>query len=283
MNTTRLHPTTNIGRRMFELLEPICLVTFTADECNEELTALGHRTYWDGYFASRAAPLGRVPAHVVHAAFYSFADGEAARHIPSAWETIPPEASVAARERGSAASLRRILGDELTHSPGLVRAADLTTKAATSAPTEGRVMYAGMRTLEIPSDPVARLWHSATMLREHRGDGHIAALVGAQIGGTEAHVLSALDMGIHPPESFGRIHHLPKKRLAAVMDGLRERGLVDAHGHFTDAGRATKQRIEALTDELAAPPYDALSPAELDELITELEPLTAALVAAGSQ
>jgi hypothetical protein len=251
---------TRTARRMFELLEPICLVSFLADECNEELAALGHRTYWDGYFASRAAPLGRVPAQVVHAAFYNFADGEAARHIPSAWETIPPEASVAARTRGSAASLRRILGDELAGSPGLVRAADLTAKAATSAPTEGRVMYAGMRTLPVPSDPVTRLWHS-----------------------TAAHVLSALDMGIHPPESFGRIHHLPKQRLAAVMAGLRERGLVDTDGRFTDAGRETKQRIEAHTDELAAAPYDALSPAELAELVAELEPITATVVAAGSQ
>src|SRR5918997_1685876 len=124
------------ARRMFELLEPICLVTYFADECHEELAALGHATYWDGFSASRAAPLGRVPAEVVHAAFYSFADGEAARHIPSAWKTIPPEASVAARERGSAASVRRILGEELVESPGLARAADLTTKAATSAPTE---------------------------------------------------------------------------------------------------------------------------------------------------
>ncbi len=219
----------------------------------------------------------------MHAAFYSFADGEAARHIPSAWETIPPEASVAARQRGSAASLRRILGDELVGSPGLARAADLTTRAATSAPTEGRMMYGGMRTLPVPSDPVARLWHSATMLREHRADGHIAALVGARIGGTEAHVLSALEMGIHPPESFGRVHHLPKERLAAVMAGLRGRGLVDADGRFTDGGREAKQRIEALTDELAAPPYDALSPAELDEMVAELEPITARLVAAGSQ
>lgn len=274
---------THTARRMFELLEPICLVTFFADECNEELAALGHRTYWDGYFASRAAPLGRVPAQVVHAAFYNFADGEAARHIPSAWQTIPPEASLAARERGSAASLRRILGEELADSPGLARAADLTAKAATSAPTEGRVMYAGMRTVAVPSEPVARLWHSATMLREHRGDGHVAALVGARIGGTEAHVLSALGQGIHPPESFGRIHHLPKERLAAVMNGLRERGLVDAEGRFTDAGRETGQRIETLTDELAAPPYDALSAVELDELFAELEPITAKLVAAGSQ
>ncbi|WP_134663104.1 MULTISPECIES: MarR family transcriptional regulator [unclassified Amycolatopsis] len=274
---------TSTARRMFELLEPICLVTFFADECNEELAALGHRTYWDGYFASRAAPLGRVPAEVVHAAFYNFAEGEAARHIPSAWETIPPEASVAARERGSAASVRRILGDELAGSPGLVRAADLTAKAATSAPTVGRMMYAGMRTLPMPSDPVARLWHSATMLREHRGDGHIAALVSARIGGAEAHILSALEMGIHPPESFGRVHHLPKKRLAAIMDGLRERGLVDAEGRFTDAGREVKQRIESLTDELAAAPYEALSAAELDELIAALEPITEKLVAAGSR
>jgi hypothetical protein len=272
-----------IARRMFELLEPICLVTYLADECNEELAALGHRTYWDGYFASRAAPLGRVPAQVVHAAFYSFAEGEAARHIPSAWETIPPEASIAARERGSAASLRRILGQEMAGSAGLVRAADLTTRAATGAPTAGRVMYAGMRTLAVPGDPVARLWHSATMLREHRGDGHVAALVGERIGGTEAHVLSALGMGIYPAESFGRIHHLPKDRLAAVMDGLRDRGLVDADGRLTDAGRETRGRIEARTDDLAAAPYDALPPAELAELVRELEPITATLVAAGSR
>jgi hypothetical protein len=271
------------ARHLFELLEPICLVTFLADECNEALAALGHRTYWDGYFASRAAPLGRVPAEVVHAAFYSFTEGEVSRHIPSAWETIPPDASVAARERGSAASVRRILGDELAGSPGLARAADLTTKAATSAPTEGRVMYAGMRSRPVPTDPVARLWHSATMLREHRADGHVAALVSARIGGTEAHMLWALAHDVHPPESFGRIHHLPKQRLDAVMAGLRERGLVDADGRFTDAGRELTQRIESLTDELAAPPYDALSEDELDELVAELEPITAALVAVGSQ
>jgi hypothetical protein len=272
---------THTARRMFELLEPICLVTYFADECHEELAALGHRTYWDGYFASRAAPLGRVPAEVVHATFYNFAEGEAARHIPSAWETATPEASFAARERGSAASVRRMLGDELAGSPGLVRAADLTTKAATRAATEGRPMYAAMRTMPVPGDPVARLWHSATMLREHRGDGHIAALVGARIGGTEAHILSAIDAGIHPPESFGRVHHLPRARLTAVMDGLRDRGLVDTDGRFTDAGRETKERIEALTDELAAPPFDALSAGELDELVAELEPLTAAITAAG--
>ena len=96
-------------------------MTYIADECNEEIAALGHRTYRD-YFASRAAPLGWVPAQVVHASFYSFADGEAARHIPSASETIPPRRPSPHGSGGSAASVRRILGDELADSPGLVRA-----------------------------------------------------------------------------------------------------------------------------------------------------------------
>ncbi len=203
------------------------------------MAALGFRGYWDGYFAGRSAPLGRVPAEVVHAAFYNFADGEVARHIPKVWDTTTPEAAHAAREQGCVAALRRILGD-LVETPGLARAAELLAKASTSAPTEGRVMYAGLRALPMPEEPVARLWHAANMLREHRGDGHIAALVSERIGGTEAHVLSALDMGIYPAESFGRIHHLPEARLAEVMDGLRDRGLLDASGRFTDAGRATK-------------------------------------------
>jgi hypothetical protein len=179
------------------------------------------------------------------------------------------------------AALRRILGD-LVETPELARAAELLARAARSAPTEGRVMYAALRTLPMPEEPVARLWHAANMLREHRGDGHIAALVSERIGGTESHVLCALDMGIYPAESFGRIHHLPKTRLAEVMDGLRDRGLVDVSGHFTEAGRATKDRVESLTDALAEAPYDALTQHELDELITVLEPISSRLQATGS-
>jgi hypothetical protein len=101
----------------------------------------------------------------------------------------------------------------------------------------------------MPEAPVARLWHAADTRREHRGDGHIAALVTERIGGTEAHVLSALDMGVHPAERFGRIHHRPKPRLAAVMDGLHDRGLIDAAGRFTDAGRAVARRTSAVGEE----------------------------------
>jgi hypothetical protein len=258
---------------MFELLEPIATVTFS-DVATEAFLDVGMRNYWDGYFAGRAAPLGRAPAEVVHAVFYNFADGEVARHIPWVWGRITPEEAVAVRERGSAAALRQRIG-ELADSSGLVRAADLATRAATSAPTEGRVLYAGLRALDVPQEPVARLWHAATLLREHRGDGHNAVLVAHGIGGAEAHVLMALSLGMKA-EEFGRINHLPATQLTAVVDGLRSRGLVDADGRFTDAGRETRDRIEALTDDLAAPAYDVLSTDELDELVSTLEPIAAA-------
>jgi hypothetical protein len=262
-------------------VEPIHLVTYFADEPTDALMALGLRNYWDGYFAGRAAPLGLVPAAVVHAVFYNFADGEAARHIPRVWRTVTPEAALAAREQGCVAALSRILGD-LTETAGLARAADLAAKAATGAPTEGRVLYAALRALPLPQEPVARLWHAATLLREHRGDGHIAALVAAGIGGTEAHVLHALSENI-PAEKFGRVHHLPGDRLARVVDGMRARGLIDSSGWLTDAGWQTKERIESVTDELAAPPYASLEPSELEQLIADLEPISAALDAAGSR
>jgi hypothetical protein len=182
-----------VARRLFELTEPICLVNFFSPEPNDSMAALGFRNYWDGYFAGRSAPLGRVPAEVVHAAFYNFADGEVARHIPKVWDTTTPEAAHAAREQGCVAALRRILGD-LAGTPGLACAAGLLARVAASAPAEGRIMYAGLRALPMPEEPLARLWHAANMLREHRGDGHIAALVSERIGGTEAHVLSALDI-----------------------------------------------------------------------------------------
>jgi hypothetical protein len=271
----------NTTRRLFRLVEPIHLVTYFAHEPTESLLALGLGNYWDGYFAGRAAPLGRVPAEVVHAVFYNFAEGEVSRHIPRVWDITTPEAALAAREQGSVAALRRILAD-LAGSPVLARAAELATGAAAGAPTEGRSLYAGLRALPVPDEPVARLWHAATLLREHRGDGHVAALVAEGLGGTEAHVLHALSEGI-PAERFGRVSHLPAARLGAVVDGMRARGLIDASGWLSDAGRRKKERIESLTDDLAAPAYDVLEPVDLDELIAALEPISAALDAAGSR
>src|SRR4051812_5549808 len=246
------------ARRMFELVEPIGMIPYSADEPNETMFALGFTDYWDTYFAGRAAPLGVVPAEVVDALFYNFAPGEVARHIPKVWDTTTPEAATAARQAGCANALRRILGDHVD-TPGFARAAELLTKAATSAPTEGRPMYAALRALPFPDEVVARLFHAASLLREHRGDGHIVALMVEGVGRLEAHVLLALAMDM-PAERFGRIHHLPATQLAAVIDGMRDRGLIGQDGWLSEQGRAVKDRVESLTDDLAAPPYGILTP-----------------------
>ena len=274
--------TESLARRLFQLVEPVALVTYMADEPTEAVLALGLRNAWDAYFAGRAAPLGRdVPAGVVHALFYNFADGEVARHIPRVWDMVTPEAATTARQQGSVAALRRILGD-LADTPGITRAAELVTEAGTSARTDGRALYAAVRTLPLPTEPLARLWHGANLLREHRGDGHVAALLTLGIAGTEAHVLHALSEGM-PAENFGRLSHLHRAQLAAVVNGMRARGLIGTDGWLTPAGRLTKERVESLTDELAAPAYDVLGPDELDQLVEDLEPIAAVLVAAGSQ
>ena len=268
----------SVARRMFELVEPIGVIPYSADEPNETMFALGFTNYWDTYFAGRAAPLGLVAAEVVDALFYNFAPGEVARHIPKVWRTTTPELAIAARELGCVQALRRILGEHVD-SAAFARAADLLLEAATSAPFEGRPMYAALRSLPLPEEVVARLFHAASLLREHRGDGHIAALMIEGVGGLEAHVLAALDMGM-PAEKFGRIHHLPAAQLAAVIDGMRARDLIGEDGWLTEPGRVVKQRVESRTDDLAAKPYECLEPAELDELMSILEPLATLLLAA---
>ncbi|MBB5857967.1 MarR family transcriptional regulator [Amycolatopsis umgeniensis] len=267
-----------VARRMYELIEPLGLVPYFADESDQALIALGLRNQWDAYFAGRAAPFGRsVPAEVVHAVFYNFAPGEVARHLPKVWELTTPEAALAARERGCVAGLRRILG-ELADDPRVARAADLLLKTATSAPVEGRALYAALRALPVPQEPLARLWHAATLLREHRGDGHIVALLAEGIGGTEAHVLHALSVGM-PANEFGRVSHLPAAQLSAVIDGMRDRGLVGGDGWLTAAGRAAKERVEAMTDRLAEAPYDVLDAGDLDRLVIDLGPISTAVQA----
>jgi hypothetical protein len=268
----------SIARRMFELVEPIGAIPYSSEEPNEAMFALGFSNYWDTYFAGRAAPLGLVPAEVVDALFYNFAPGEVARHIPKVWRTTTPEAAIAARQSGCVKALRRILGDHVD-SAAFARAAELLLEAATSAPWEGRPMYAALRAIPVPDDVVARMFHAGSLLREHRGDGHIAALMVEGVDGLEAHVLVALEMGM-PAEKFGRIHHLPPAQLVAVIEGMRGRDLIGDDGWLSGPGRAVKQRVESRTDDLAATPYEVLEPDELDELMAALEPLAALLLAA---
>ena len=262
---------------MFDLVEPIGVIPYSADEPTEAMFALGFSNPWDTYFAGRAAPLGSsAPPGVVHALFYSFAPGEVARHIPRVWSITTPEEAIAARQKGCTLALRRMLGD-LTDTSDLGRTVELLSKAATSAPLEGRPMYAALRGLPLPEEPVSGLFHAASLLREHRGDGHIAALMAERISGLEAHVLLALDLGI-PAPTFGRLHHLPAATLSDLIDTMKGRGLIADEATFTPTGRQVKDRVEDLTDELALAPYEVLSTAEVNELEAALDPVAQRLL-----
>lgn len=273
------HPRARPARELWRLVEPVHAVTYFSPEPLAALREAGYRGFWMGYFAGRAAPLGRPSAELVHALFHNFSFAHVARAVPDAWGFAPPGAALDARLRGSVAALRRQIGSDADPA-AIARAADLATRAAVSAPTEGRALYAANRALPVPDEPVARLWHAATLLREHRGDGHVAALTAAGVGGRASHVLHALATGT-PAGVYATARGLDDDEWATVLAGLRERGLVGEDGGLSAAGRALKDGVEEVTDDLAATALEVLGDDDLAELLSALAPLRAAVVAAG--
>ncbi|MCX6398351.1 MAG: hypothetical protein NTX33_00275 [Propionibacteriales bacterium] len=266
-------------RELWRLLEPIHAVTYFSPEPLAALKEAGFRGFWMGYFAGRAAPLGAAPAELVHALFYNFTAEHVGRALPDAWGFASPDAALDARQRGSVEALRRHLG-ELGASLDIARAADLAMRAADAAPIPGRPLFAANRALAVPTDPMDRLWHAATLLREHRGDGHVVALTAAGIGGRESHVFHALATRT-PAEVYATARYLGQEEWDRILSDLGDRGLVDSSGDLTVAGTATKRQVEDLTDDLAVPAYDGLTDEELEELQNALRPIAAAVVASG--
>ena len=266
------------ARDLYQLLEPIHAVTYFAPEPVTALKEAGCRGYWMGYFAQRAAPLGPVGPEVVHALFYNFAFDRVARAVPAAWEFCSPAAALTARIDGSVAALRRSWSD--TIDPAAVeRAADLAARLALAQPVEGRPLYAANRALPAPNEPVARLWHAATLVREHRGDGHLATLLSHGIGGRESHVWHALSAGI-PREVYTVARDFTDEEWSSCRESLAARGLVDAAGPTAEGARL-KTEIEDRTDRLASDGLAALADEEVEELLALLRPMAEAVVLAG--
>lgn len=267
------------ARALWRLLEPVHAVTYFSPEPLRALKEAGYRGFWMGYFAGRAAPLGAASAELVRATFYNFSAEHVSRAVPDAWAYAPPGAALTARATGSVAALRRHLGD-LAEDPALERAAGLALRAAQGAPLDARPLYAANRALPVPDEPLERLWHAATLLREHRGDGHVVALAAAGIDGRSSHVLHALATGT-PADVYEQARRMGEQEWSQVLESFRHRGLVDAGGSLSGTGRRTKQGIEDVTDALAATAYADLGDDELDELAGALLPVARAVVASG--
>ena len=268
-----------LARTLWHRIESLNAVTYFSPECREAPTRLGLQGFWMGYFACRAAPMGPVPAAVVEATFFNFHPGRVRRAIPGAWSVSDPSLLVRVRAEAAAAALRRLLGEAAARSLAAAALPDLE-RVVGNASIAGRPLFAANRDLPRQDDPVAMLWQTATTLREHRGDGHVALLVGAGLGGCEAHALFAACEGV-APELFQQSRGWSAEEWSNAVEGLAARGLVSGDGTATEAGHRLRDGVELRTDELSAPPYDVLGDERLDELVALLGRAGGAVAAAG--
>ncbi|WP_411149314.1 SCO6745 family protein [Streptomyces sp. A30] len=267
-------------RQLWQLLEPLHAVLYYAPEVFAEATALGHDTgeRWPTYFPYRAAPLGPVGAERVTSAFYSFSPRMVAEHVESAWSVASPEVMLEARLRGIDGAYRAIFGDR-ADSAELAEAAALARRAAEAANTAGRPLAAANAALEWPKTPHLQLWHAATILREHRGDGHIAALLVAGLDPVES-LVSFAAIGAASVDRF-ESRGWSAAEWAAARERLSARGLVDEDGTATEAGRALRRRVEQDTDRLAAAPWQSLGRDGTDRMVDLLGDFWVAVLSSG--
>lgn len=228
-------------------------VTYFSPESRAVTDALGCKGGWMGYFGQRAAPLGAASPEVVTAAFYSFHPRMVARALPDAWHVASPARFLEARLEGVDRALRRML-----ETLDVAEAADLAGQAAEAAPTAGRVLAAANGVLPTPDEPHLALWQACTTLRESRGDGHIAALVAADLAPCETLVLFSADKGLDPAY-MRTARGWSEQEWREAEATLTERGLFD--GGLTPAGRALREDVERRTDEAATRPWEVLGPA----------------------
>lgn len=260
----------SLARRMWLLSEPYHASVYFAPEATDEYAAAGLKGYWMGYFASRSAALGPIGPGVVTALFFNFGPGMVQRALPDAWSFSTPDKVLAARLRVADAALRRLLGD-MMHDDVVAQAADLALAAVQGATVSGRPLFAAHAELDAPGEPHLRLWHALTCLREHRGDGHVATLIGAELDGCEANVLIAA-AGLVPAEQRTR-RGWSDQDWAAATERLTRRGLLGADGTPTPGGTVSRDAIEAQTDQLALQPYAALGEERAGHLLTVMEPI----------
>jgi hypothetical protein len=262
-----------VARHAWWRLEPIHAGAYFAPEAKAFFERAGFKGYWMGYFATRAAPFGEASAELVIATFYNFNEPMIRRAIPDAWRLSTPARALETRLALADLTLERALRS--LDSESVVEAANLAEEIARAAPLQGRPLLAANAALPWPERPHRRLWHAATLLREHRGDGHVALLQSEGIDGCEAHVLAAAD-GAIDPVTQRKNRGWSEDEWAAATERLRARGLLDGEGTFTEEGRALKDRIERRTDELAMAPYEAMGQEKCDRLIGSIDALMSA-------
>lgn len=273
-------PQTGVSRRAWTLFEPIHAIVYFAPEARESYAAAGLRGGWMGYFASRSAAMGAVSAEVVTAVFHNFQPEMVHRAIPDAWSYSTPERALAARLATADSSLRRLWGDE-AGSPQVAEAAEIALEVVSGLRSDGRPLFAGHAGLPVPEAAHLALWHACTLLREHRFDGHVAALTVHDIDGLAALVMAVgAGKGVDAA-TLRRFRGWTEDEWSEGSERLRARGLVDEAGSLTANGRDLHTAVEAATDRLADDPWDRLADQRRERLLDLLAGLAARLEGEG--
>ncbi|GIE94589.1 SCO6745 family protein [Paractinoplanes rishiriensis] len=272
--------TENPQHRAWRVTEPIHAMIYFVPEATEAYTRLG-LTPGDGYFAARGAAFGPAGPALVTATFYNFKPALVARALPAVWSVTTPAAVLEARLAAVDAALTRGLGPDVLESPQMAEAARLARRAAEAAAghPQGRPLFAAHAGLSWPDRPHLVLWHAQMLLREFRGDGHVAALMAAGLSGLESIVLHAATGDVDA--KFMRVSRgWQHSEWDAAADDLRERGLLDGD-KISDYGRELRAEIEATTDRLAAPAYDVIGNNGCTRLAELTRPFSLRIVKAG--
>jgi len=260
------------ARAMWMLFEPIHDVTYFDQRARDRLTAAGLRGFWRGYFAARSAPLGAVGPAPVIAAFYVFAPSMVSRALPEVWSRASPGAVLEARAEGAAEALTGLLAD--VPSSHVNESAELLESAVAALQPAGRVLGAANAALPPYDNPYARLFQATTTLREHRFDGHVAALVTVDLGPLDVMALrSGIDLS---REWLEPVRGWTGEEWAAAQARLVDRGLMDRESRATAAGRELIQTAEEATNAAAEAPWKALGSASVARLKELMIPMAAA-------
>jgi hypothetical protein len=263
-------------RLLRNVCEPIGANVYFAPEAHKAYAALGLQGYGSGYFCSRSASMGVLSGMAVASAFGVFSPAVVVPAVDAGWAIVQRDALLRARYEGAVASLRRLLGD--IDIKLLVRAVEALRRGLSAAEHAGHPIYSGLRSLPWPDEDIGQLWRCCDMVREHRGDSHIAVWTKAMIAPVEIQLMSELQMGI-PLKTYSLTRGWTVEQMDAAITGMRAKGWM-TNDAFTPEGRALRDLIESDTDAMETPIVEAMA-GEFDELIGILRPWAATIVRAG--
>lgn len=265
------------ARRLGGALEPFAGQVYFSPECHRSYEKLGfgpspgefagvQGPEFSAYFCSRGSVMGQVPGELIAAAFGVFSPAIVVPAVDDGWKKTDAATICDARDEGAIGQLARVLGEK---PEGIDRVNELLARAVEPLRPEGKALFSGQLSLDLPGSPLGDAWRQADRLREYRGDAHIAAWVAAGFDATEICLLTEPYWGL-PLRTYSRSRGWTDAEFDAAEERLASRGLLK-DGAFTDQGRAEREAVEVATDRLCKPAIDALGD-DFEELLSLMLP-----------